>query len=89
MHEGHVVRTDAQWRNDFTEHLAALAVWLEIPHGLLPRPEPVLESFDLFPKVSIFTMMLDERWFKIEEINVTGGAPHEELNDALGLRSDR
>jgi hypothetical protein len=48
-----------------------------------------LKSFDLFPKVSIFTMMLDERGFEVEEINVTGGAPHEELNDTLGLRRDR
>ena len=51
VHEGHVVDTRPEIRDDVAEHLAALAVRLKLPDWSLPRPESILKSFDRFAEI--------------------------------------
>ena len=86
--ERDVVDMRAELRDGFAEHLAALAVRLELPRGLHPRPEPVLEGLDLLAEIAGLSVVLDELGLEVEEIEVAGRARHEELHDALRLRRE-
>jgi len=85
MYECHLIDDITEWRNDLTELLATFAVGLEVPHGPEPRPEAVLKRFDMLAKLSGLAVLLDKFGLEIEQIDVTRGPRHEELNDPLGL----
>ena len=75
----------AEVGDDFAQHLAALAVGLEIPHGFLPRAEAVLEGLHMFAEITRLAVALHEFWFEIKEVEMTGRTGHEELHDAFRL----
>ena len=83
--EGHVIGAGTERRHGFTEHLAGLAIGREIPDRLFPGAQSVLKRFHGFSEIRGLTVMLDERRFVIEEIDVRGGSAHEELHDPLGF----
>jgi hypothetical protein len=85
MNKGHVISAEAEWRDDFTERLAALSMGFEVPHRFFPGAESVLEGFDGFSEIRSLSVMFDECGFEIKEVDMTGGTAHEELDDALGL----
>ena len=85
MNKGQVISAEAEWRDDITEPLAALAMGFEVPHRLFPGAESVLECFNGFSEIRSLSMMFDECGFEIKEVDMTGGTAHEELDDALGF----
>jgi hypothetical protein len=40
----------------------------------------------MFAEVTGLAVVLDQFWFKIEEVEMAGGSGHEELDDAFGAR---
>ena len=39
----------------------------------------------MFSEVGFFAVAFDELWLEVEEIEMAGGATHEELDDAFGF----
>ena len=60
----------AERRDDLAEHLAALAVGLELPHRPEPGAEAVLERLDVLAEVGRLAVALDEFGLEVEEIDV-------------------
>ncbi len=85
MDEGDVIDDLAQRGHGLAEHLAALPVWGEFPDRFFPRAESILEGFDVFSEVGFFAVAFDELGLEVEEIEMAGGATHEELDDAFGF----
>src|SRR5262249_23349077 len=76
--------------DDITErgyHLAqllpGLAVGFELPDGLEPRTQAILERFDMFAELGRLPVLLHKFRLEVEQINVAGPAGHEELHDPL------
>jgi hypothetical protein len=86
--EGEFVRDRAEVRDGVAQHLAGLAVGLEVPHRLLPRTEAVLKRFDVLAEVAGLAVALHQLRLEVEEVEVAGGAGHEEVDDALCLRRE-
>ena len=83
--ERHLVHDCAERRDHFAEHLAALAVWLEVPDRPQPRAEAVLKRFDCSPKSTRLAVPLHQFGLEVEQIDVARRARHEQLHDALRL----
>ena len=85
VHEGHVIGTGTEGRDGIAQHAAALAVGLEVPHGLFPGAEAVLKGLDLLAEVGVFAVVFDQRRLVVKEVDVAGSAAHEELHHAFRL----
>ncbi len=83
--ERHFVDHFAQRGDHVAEHLARVAVGLEIPDRPQPGPQPVLKSLDMLAEIGGLAVVLDQRGFEIEQVDVAGCPRHEELNDPFGL----
>jgi hypothetical protein len=83
MDEREVISDEPEIGDGVAEFLSALAVGLKVPDGFHPWPEPVLECFDMFTEVRLFTVVFDKVRFEVEEIQVTGGASHEQLDNTF------
>ena len=71
--------------DDFTQQLAALAIRLEFPDRLHPRPKTVLEGLDVFAKIALLSVALQEFRLEIEQVHLRRTALHPEQDYALGL----
>ena len=88
MDEGDVVHDPAQFRDTLTEHLAALPVRAKRPERLHPRSQAILERLDGLPEIAVLPVPLDQLGLVVEEVDVAGGARHEQLDDPLGTRPE-
>ena len=86
--ERHVVDTGAQVGHDFRERFARLAIRLELPDRLHPRAEAILERLDRLAEIRRLAVVFLERRLVVEQIDVAGGPPHEELHHAFGARRE-
>ena len=85
VNERHLIHDRAEVRHRLAEHLAALAVRLEVPHRLEPRTEPVLKRLHLLAKIARLAVPLDEFRLEVEQVEMARRARHEELHHALRL----
>ena len=83
VNEGEIVDDAAERGHDLAEHLSGLAVGLEIPERAQPRSEAVLKRFHRLAEIARLPVSFDQLGFVVEEIEVAGGAGHEELHDAF------
>src|SRR5262249_22669504 len=85
MNESEFIDDAAERRDRFAELLAALAVRLEFPERSEPGPEPILERLDVLAELGRLAVPLNKFRLKVEQIDMTGAAGHEQLHDALRL----
>ena len=70
VNECHLIDDIAERRDHLAQLLAALAVRLELPDRLEPRPEAVLERLDVLAEVRGLAVLLHQFRLEVEEIDV-------------------
>src|SRR5260221_13840058 len=85
VYKRHLIDDRTEVGNRFAQELSRLAVRFEFPDRLHPWPQTILKSFDMLAKIALLAVAFDQLGLEIKKIDVAGRAPHEHLNDALGL----
>jgi hypothetical protein len=85
VHPSDIVYDASEIGDHFAKHLAALSVGLEVPHGLLPWSESILEGFHMLSKIAGFAIVFYQVWLEVEKVDMAGSASHEELDDPFGF----
>src|SRR5438270_338348 len=81
-------RVSSSWVPASLFWLTKLAARPEVPHRPQPGAEAVLERLDMLAEGGLLAVVLDEGRLIVEQVDVAGGAGHEELHHALGPRSE-